>query len=69
VTFSAWLAQQIERDDPTGDLARDADHDPRWPVAGSLTDYEDYLDGTAAHVSLGPAWDEYQRDKASRRDG
>ncbi len=29
--FKAWLKAQTHRDDPVGDIARDAAADPRWP--------------------------------------
>lgn len=29
--FKAWLKAQTQRNDPVGDIARDAAADPRWP--------------------------------------
>jgi uncharacterized protein YozE (UPF0346 family) len=31
MTFNAWLRRQRHRQDPVGDLARDAFSDPHWP--------------------------------------
>jgi hypothetical protein len=41
--FRAWLHGQIERADPTGDLARDATGDPQFPATGSLARYLEYI--------------------------
>jgi DNA-binding MarR family transcriptional regulator len=43
IPFLSWLLKQVDREDATGDLARDAKGDPDFPRIGSLTDYFDYL--------------------------
>jgi DNA-binding MarR family transcriptional regulator len=43
IPFLSWLLKQVDREDATGDLARDAKGDPDFPCIGSLTDYFDYL--------------------------
>ncbi len=63
-TFTDWLMAQLHRDDPVGDLARDAARDPRWPAGA--TSREAVLDhlfdqgamDRAAEVVY-RAWDEY----------
>jgi hypothetical protein len=50
VTFDGWLAQQQQRDDPIGDLARDAAADPGWPRAGTESDRLLYLADSGAPV-------------------
>lgn len=42
--FTSWLLDQDGRDDPIGDLARDAKRDPRFPH-GSAGECLDYLSG------------------------
>jgi hypothetical protein len=43
-SFAAWLRNQRRRDDPVGDLARDAAADRHWPKAAkSLPRLLDYL--------------------------
>ena len=37
--FCSWLKNQIERDDPTGDLAKDFTSDPLFPPLGNLETY------------------------------
>ena len=39
-TFKRWLATQIDRDDPIGDLAKDAKADPAWRSA-KISQYSD----------------------------
>ena len=43
IPFLSWLLKQVDREDATGDLARDAKSDSDFPAIGSLTDYFDYL--------------------------
>jgi len=48
-SFVAWLRNQRRRDDPVGDLARDAAADRHWPKAAkSLPRLLDYLAGRGA---------------------
>jgi len=48
-SFAAWLRNQRRRDDPVGDLARDAAADRHWPKAAkSLPRLLDYLAGRGA---------------------
>lgn len=39
--FTRWLLDQADRDDPVGDLARDARSDPNFPegTVGQVLDY------------------------------
>lgn len=48
----AWLSLQVERNDPIGDLAKDARRDASFPKAGSLKQYLSYVDKAtdASHV-------------------
>jgi len=41
MTFMTWLSQQIDRDDPVGDLARDARDDDKAPR--SVGAFERYI--------------------------
>ena len=41
-TFTSWLLDQVDRDDPVGDVARDARDDPNFP-SGSPGECLDYL--------------------------
>ena len=41
--FTRWLLKQAGRDDPIGDLAHDARHDPSWPQPGHPDACHDYL--------------------------
>jgi hypothetical protein len=43
IPLLSWLLQQVEREDATGDLARDAKDDSNFPPVGVLTDYFYYL--------------------------
>lgn len=61
VSLSTWIKQQHLRDDPIGDLARDACADNGWPE-GSLVDLRDYLP-SPAHRVLQMASDEYEAKK------
>ena len=48
-SFAAWLRNQRRRDDPVGDLARNAAADRHWPKAArSLPRLLDYLAGRGA---------------------
>ena len=46
LSFTAWLQQQVTRNDPVGDLARDASTDATWPTTTTYEPFE-------IHVSLG----------------
>lgn len=52
-TFGAWLLTQTHRDDPVGDLARDAanDGDLAWPAA-NVQDAADYMLRVASDAAL-----------------
>ena len=41
--FFRWLLTQVDRDDPIGDLANDAQRDPQAPVNGTTTAWRSYL--------------------------
>ncbi len=43
VSFRAWLRRQEHRDDPVGDLARDAADDRMFPHVGKLDTIVGYL--------------------------
>ena len=69
-TFPNWLSLQTERQDPIGDLARDAAADHSWPrSAKTVESYERYLAQRGADpnaiIALFHAWAEYdaQRDR------
>ncbi|MFU8853026.1 YozE family protein [Micromonospora sp. SL1-18] len=59
-SFAAWLAGQVDHNDPVGDLARDAAEDDGWPVDGDYRVYYDYLNSVhaidGAMRSLRTAW-------------
>jgi uncharacterized protein YozE (UPF0346 family) len=66
-TFYGWLKEQRERDDPVGDVARDAMVDagfPRWNKPFSA--YSSHLRACQASPeamrALREAWQEYKRD-------
>ena len=66
-SFAAWLRDQRMRDDPVGDLARDAADDPQWPKAPrSLQRLLAYIeaspggDCTGALESCRRAWAEFR---------
>lgn len=64
-SFRAWLKTQRERNDPIGDLARDADNDPGTPTGraaknawyGHLIQQADA--STGAVKALDEAWSEF----------
>ena len=81
--FTTWLKAQRGRDDPVGDLARDAAADRHWPKAAkSLPRLLDYLAGRGACPgaveACRRAWAEFRAEgprsptgyegKASRRE-
>lgn len=63
-TFIEYLNQQTERQEPVGDIARDAMSDRKWPSqASTISEYHEHLDKAgacdAAHDALDRAWREY----------
>ncbi len=43
-TFTQWLYRQTYREDPVGDLAKDAKFDKKWPSRGkAFSTFEDHL--------------------------
>ena len=68
-TFTDWLLQQADRDDPVGDLSRDVARDPDWPGSSrSLSRLLVYLHNRGACEGaiavLRAAWREWQRASA-----
>lgn len=68
MTFNQWLKTQVERDDPVGDVARDAMADKRRkPRNGNREAWRTFLSAagacSAAHESLDEAWSEYEASK------
>jgi hypothetical protein len=43
MTFNRWLKLQIERDDPIGDVARDAARDDRRKPQNTLVSWRNFL--------------------------
>jgi uncharacterized protein YozE (UPF0346 family) len=69
-TFTSWLRRQVRREDPVGDLARDAVRDPTWPRRTITIDrYRDYFDereaGYLAVATLDRAWAEWEQAGAT----
>jgi len=64
VSFTRWLKRQHKRDDPIGDLSKDARHDPDWPQARKLKSFLIYLTERGAcrnaKLALQKAWAEYE---------
>lgn len=58
--FRSWLKSQAERDDPTGDLAKDFSGDPQFPWLGNLETYLSFIVGrgvrSAVTRALMEAW-------------
>lgn len=52
VPFASWLFLHCQADSPIGDLARDALHDTCFPMAGSLTDYLEYIMGVSGRKEV-----------------
>jgi len=64
-SFTRWLLQQADRDDPIGDLASDVTRDPDWPARSkSLNRLLVYLRNRGACegaiAALQAAWREWQ---------
>jgi hypothetical protein len=50
--FRTWLLTQVDRDDPTGDLAKDAARDPKFPAIGNLATYLEYVQGVGGRSAV-----------------
>jgi hypothetical protein len=50
--FRAWLLSQTERDDPTGDLAKDVKDDSEFPPVASLPEYLEYIRNVASSSAV-----------------
>ena len=50
--FRAWLKHQTERDDPTGDLAKDFADDSRFPTVGNLETYLTHVVDAGVHAAI-----------------
>lgn len=59
--FTGWLLDQTERDDPVGDLARDAKTDPNFPNGspGQVLDYLSSIKAKGARGALIEALEEF----------
>jgi len=73
-SFKAWLQQQLQRNDPVGDLARDAGSDKDAPGGRkSYIAWRDYLHSRWAHRdvlrTLKEAWGEFEKDAANSQKG
>lgn len=64
MSFTQWLKRQRYRDDPTGDIARDAANDKNWPRGKRYSTYLRYFANlrvsAAAMKALESAWLEYE---------
>lgn len=68
MTFAQWLKIQIDRDDPIGDIARDAAMDTRRkPHQNTLTAWQTFLSSAGASAvaqrALIEAWEAYEAGK------
>lgn len=67
MTFTDWLLTQKHRDDPVGDLARDAAQDPTWPKEETLDSHIDHMESRGACAgaieALAQTWDKYEQVK------
>jgi uncharacterized protein YozE (UPF0346 family) len=70
MTFWAYLKTQAHRNDPIGDLARDAKADKRFPrglrTLATLTRYLENLGAYSAIPAASQAWAEYQATEVAR---
>lgn len=69
--FSRWLDKQRHRPDPVGDLAREAQHDPRTHTLEDLEAWLDFLVLVVrachgAEVAARQAWQEFRKHEALR---
>lgn len=60
--FTSWLLEQRDRDDPVGDLARDAGVDPKWPGDVVVLDLLFHV-GSWGENSLKTAYAEFHNQK------
>ncbi len=73
-SFLEWLADQSNRRDAIGDLARDTRADPDWPPVGkpSRSRLRSYLEAhgaiPAAIAALDAAWDEWDVERRRTSD-
>lgn len=71
MSFKKWLLQQKDRDDPVGDLARDANNDEHTP--SSIQDWKKYFNRIraceGAHEALERAVREYKGRSTSYQQG
>lgn len=62
--FAIWLEHNRYRADLTGDLARDAANDSKWPRSNCYLDYKNYLEDLpacdGALSALEEAWTGYE---------
>lgn len=66
--FASWLKKQIDRDDPIGDLARDAERDDDWPPSdeskGGIESYLHYKRACSeALEAFSDAWQEWSESQ------
>ncbi len=63
-TFSGWLAEQLNREDVVGELARSVQHDELFPEHGDKAIFDGYFsaDNTVAETrkAFERAWDEFE---------
>ncbi|MFU8945438.1 YozE family protein [Mycetocola zhadangensis] len=63
-TFSGWLAEQTERDDVVGELARSVRGDEQFPEHGDKAIFDGYFsaENTVAETreAFERAWDEFE---------
>ncbi len=59
--FKTWLSLQKDRDDPVGDLARDAIQDPNRPL--KLGDWREYLGNVGEAGACDGALTAFERAK------
>lgn len=71
MTFMQWLRKQAKRDDPIGDLARDAKADRRHKPK-SRAGWQRFLQSVnaceGAKVAANEAWDEYEATHGKVQD-
>jgi hypothetical protein len=69
MTFDEWLAEQRNRQDPVGGLAREVEWMPNWPTSGTESDRYFFLieigTTTDEQLALARAHREY-RDRTRR---
>jgi hypothetical protein len=59
--YGSWLSGQDERDDPTGDLARDWRDDPVPPIGGFVGPSREWMRDGCAEDAYDGAEQEYGR--------